>query len=127
MVHYKGKIYREPKIKIGKTLFEIKEPTVQIGSIVKIQNSQNNVISSYKICGAHAEKTYKRMGGSYYGNSVDVALVGDNISFEDGIFNISVLSPLGKSLLNRSCGEEISVLLPNNSIEKYQILYINED
>lgn len=127
MVHYKGKIYREPKTKIGKTLFEIKEPTIQIGSIVKIENCQSKVISTYKICGTRAEKTYKRMGGSYYGNSVNVTLVGDNIGFKDGIFNISVISPLGKSLLNKSCGEEITVSLPDKSIEKYKIIHINED
>ena len=80
-----------------------------------------------KICGVHAEKNYKRMGGSYYGNSVNVALVGDNIGFEDGIFNISVLSPLGKSLLNRFSGEEITVSLPDKSIEKYKIIHIKED
>lgn len=124
MVHYKGKIYREPKTKIGKTLFEIKEPTIQIGSIVKIENCQSKVISTYKICGTHAEKTYKRMGGSYYGNSVNVTLVGDNIGFKDGIFNISVISPLGKSLLNKSCGEEITVSLPDNKFEKYKIIHL---
>lgn len=122
MVHYNGKIYREPKAKIGKTLFEVKESTVQIGSIVEIKNCQNNETFMYKICGTHVEKTYKRMGGSYYGNSVDIAIIGDNIGFENGIFNISAVSPLGKSLLNRSCGEEIIVSLPDNKIEKYKII-----
>ena len=77
-----------------------------------------------KICGVHAEKNYKRMGGSYYGNSVDVALVGDNIGFEDGMFNVSAVSPLGKCLLNRTCGEEISVSLPDKKIEKYKIIRV---
>ena len=77
-----------------------------------------------KICGVHAEKTYKQMGGSYYGNSVDVAFVGDNTGFENGILNISVASPLGKSLLNGYCGEEKTVSLPDNTIEKYKIISI---
>lgn len=123
-VHYKGKVYREPKIKIGKTLFETKELTVQIGNIVKIENCQNNEIFVFKICGAHTEKLYKRMGGSYYGNSVNVAIVGDNIGFEDGIFNVSTVSPFGKSLLNKSCGEEITVSLPDRKTEKYKIVSI---
>lgn len=62
------------------------------------------------------------MGGSYYGDSVDVVLVGDNIGFEDWILNVSTVSPLGKSLLNRSQGEEITVSLPDNKIEKHIII-----
>ena len=65
------------------------------------------------------------MGGSYYGNSVDITFVGDDIGLKSNIFNISTLSPLGRSLLNRICGEEIAVPLPNKKIEKYKIIIID--
>ena len=130
IVHYKGKKYKRNIDVLGKTIFPINKTQnnlkvkngIQIGQTVKIKKCSNGEILTIKICGVHAEKNYKRMGGSYYGNSVNVALVGDNIGFEDGIFNVSALSPLGKSLLNRSCGEEITVSLPDSKIEKYKII-----
>ena len=132
IIHYKGKKYKRSIDILGKTIFPIsKTPKnlkvkngIQIGQTVKVKKCLNDEVLTVKICGVHVEKNYKRMGGSYYGNSVKVALVGDNIGFEDGIFNISVLSPLGKSLLNRSCGEEISVSLPGGDIEKYKIIKV---
>ena len=130
IVHHKGKKYKRSIDILGKTLFPIRKINesqkanngIKIGQTVKIKNLSNDEVLTLKICGVHAEKNYKRMGGSYYGNSVNIALVGDNIGFEDGVFTVSALSPLGKSLLNRSCGEEITVSLPDSKIEKYKII-----
>lgn len=130
IVHYKGKKYKRSIDILGKTIFPIikKNKTqkiktgIQTGQTVVIKNCSNNEILTVKICGVHTEKRYKRMGGSYYGNSVDVSFVGDNIGLKNGIFNVSEVSPLGKSLLNRSCDEKITVYLPDNKIEKYKII-----
>ena len=64
------------------------------------------------------------MGGSYYGNSVEVKYVGNDFGLKNDVFNISAISPLGKSLLNKSCGDEIMVLLPGNKFEKYKIIRV---
>lgn len=134
IIHYKGGKYKRSIDIIGKTIFPIIKTNknqsqtikrgIQIGQTVVIKNCSNNEILTVNICSVHSEKRYKRMGGSYYGNSVDVSFVGDNTGFNDGIFNISAVSPLGKSLLNRHCNEEIAVSLPNKLVEKYKIICI---
>ncbi len=126
IVYYNGKKYRRNKSIIGQKLFPLSKNTnsIKIGSIVKIKNYSTNEISTVKLCGVHAEKQYKRMGGSYYGNSVKVLYIGDTVGYNNGVLNVSILSPLGKSLLNKSCGDRIIVPLPVNEIEKYIIISI---
>ena len=97
---------------------------IKNGQTVKLKNCSTDEILTVKICGVHAEQTYKRMGGSYYGNSVEVKYVGNDFGLKNDVFNISAISPLGKSLLNKSCGDEIMVLLPGNKFEKYKIIRV---
>ncbi|MBQ6885423.1 MAG: GreA/GreB family elongation factor [Clostridia bacterium] len=125
IVHYKGEKYLRNKSIIGKTLFPIqKRDVITIDSIVEIKNLLNDEIIKVKICDVHTVKTYRRMGGSYYGNSVKISYIGNNSGFKDGVFNVSSVSPLGKSLLNRSNGDEILVSLPDDTFEKYKIISV---
>lgn len=119
-IHYKGKRYRRDKDIIGVKLF----PIVTIDKTVKIKNCSTDEILTIRFCGVNAEKHYKRMGGSYYGNSVKVTYVGDNINVFDEILTISTVSPLGECLINKSLGDDIIVALPNNNFEKYKIVSI---
>ena len=66
---------------------------IQIGQTIKIIKCSNDEILTVKICGINLEKKYKRMGGSHYGNFINISHVGDNMGFEDGIFNVSALPP----------------------------------
>ncbi len=134
IVYYKGEGYRKSKDIIGKTLFPIEHKrkyhnykisnTVKIGDIVKIENCLNGEVLDVKICGVRAINRYKRMGGSYYGNSVETIFVlDDNDATSSGnVINISVASPMGKSLLNKTKGDIVFVPLRDNKFEKYKII-----
>lgn len=119
-IHYKGKRYRRDKNIIGVKLL----PIVTVDKTVKIKNCSTDEILTIRFCGVNAEKQYKRMGGSYYGNSVKVTYVGDNIDIFNEILTISIVSPLGKCLIDKSIGDEIVVPLPNNKFEQYNIISI---
>lgn len=122
-IHYKGKRYRRDKNIIGVKLL----PIVTIDKTVEIRNCSTGEILTVRFCGISAEKLYKRMGGSYYGNSVKITYVGDNINISNEILMISAVSPLGKCLMNKSTGDELTVPLPNNNFEKYNIIKIYKD
>ncbi len=126
LVHYKGKKYSRNKSVIGRTLFPVSknENVCSIGSVVKIKNCVTDEIMTIKICGVHAEKQYRRMGGSYYGNSTSVVYVGDDAEIVDGAVIVSAVSPFGKQLINKNAGEEVVVPLPDNKFEKYLIMCV---
>ena len=117
--------WQAPKaqIPIERTLL----PIVTIDKTVEIRNCSTGEILTVRFCGISAEKLYKRMGGSYYGNSVKITYVGDNINISNEILMISAVSPLGKCLMNKSTGDELTVPLPNNNFEKYNIIKIYKD
>ena len=124
IVHYKGAKYKCTKNVFGTKLFPIDSATknylkstlnidipshknqskIKIGQTIIIKNCSTNETLTVKIGNVHMEKTYKRMGGSYYGNSLDISYIGDDISLENGIYNISAFSPLAKSILSKYCG-----------------------
>ncbi len=134
IVSYRGKKYRRNKDIIGKKLFPIESKRkynvsaipnfIKIGDVVKVENCLTHDILQVKICSVRVERRYKRMGGSYYGNSVETISVLDDsdLSYLENIINISCLSPMGKCLLKKQKGEIIFVPLPDNKIEKFKII-----
>ena len=121
IVHYNGKQYPRSIDIIGKTLFS----SVQLGQTVKIKNCSTHETLTVKICDVHTEMRYTRMGGAYYGNAVEVSYIGNDAGQQhNGIINVSVISPLGKALLNQFCGREITVPLPEGTSDKYKIISI---
>jgi transcription elongation GreA/GreB family factor len=67
------------------------------------------------------------MGGSYYGSKAFLSTVGKHITSKEYDDNkISVVSPLGKKLLNHEVGDTICVELPDGSTEKYLIIQIED-
>ena len=140
LVHYKGKVYRREIGVIGKTLFPVytentnnagnvykahskqckRHGSIKIGSKVKLKSRDG--IEVFTICGVKTEKNYTRMGGSYYGSKVSVSTVGVHIKDSSNEHTVSVVSPLGKELLNNNKGDVVDVVLPNGSVEQFLIL-----
>lgn len=134
IVHYKGKKYIRNKDIINKTIFPVqstfekrnfKKRIVKINSIVKIKYFDSNEILTVKISSIRPIHRYRRMGGSYYGNSANTVFVGDNTEISNTLCNVSIVSPLGKALLNKTIGDIVSIELPENKCQKVLVVDIN--
>lgn len=128
-VHYKGKKYIRNREILGKKLFPINplatvSQTVEIGDIVLLKEFQKDETIKIKICDTHTEISYSRMGGAYYGNSVDLKEIGDFFGNIDGIEIISKVSPIGSAILGANTGDYVKVPLPDGSKRKYYIKQI---
>lgn len=130
-INYKGKIYKRSIDIIGEKLFLIEDNhmnhnsnAVAVGKNVCIKNISTGETLNVKISDVHPKRRYRRMGGSYYGNSVETVYVGDDIGLKNGIQTISTGSPLGKALLNKFCGDIVMVSLPGGEFERYKIISV---
>ncbi|MBQ3119129.1 MAG: GreA/GreB family elongation factor [Clostridia bacterium] len=98
--------------------------SIKIGHVVKLKDCSNKELLTVKIVGVHQNKTYKRMGGSYYGNQTDVSYVGNGVGEKNGVYNISIESPMGRSILGKKSGDTFSVTERDGKIATYKILSI---
>ena len=98
---------------------------IKIGDTVKLKDYKTKENLTVKIVGVHQNKTYRRMGGSYYGNSVSISYVGDELGERNGIQNISCECAMGKKLLGKYCGDIVVVEPPDGKKYKVEIIGVN--
>lgn len=128
-IEYEGKRHERSKDVIGKALFPLNDNVVKSGHYVAIiqQGSKGEPWFLY-IYEPKTKLEYRRMGGSYYGATVDSKPVFDeDLNLPSGIESVTTNSPIGKALFGKQAGDEIEVSMPNNTIEKYIILFVSEE
>lgn len=126
-VLYKHKWYLRDRSIIGKTLFPLNKNIVKQGSHIGIKriDSKDDILFLY-LYEPKTKLEYRRMGGSYYGATVDVKpVVEDNMDLPDGIEPITINSPIGKAVTGKQAGEIVEATMPDNSIVKYVIFYVD--
>ncbi|MBP7186160.1 MAG: GreA/GreB family elongation factor [Ruminococcus sp.] len=121
--YYKEKPFKIPVTAIGNLIF-YNDLKIEVGSIVEIKQISTGKTICVKLCKNETEIKYYGMGGSFYGANTREEIMPVSKNESDKIKNISLISPIGKALINHRAGDFIDVLLPSGIIEKYYIINI---
>lgn len=92
---------------------------IKIGDTVKLLDYYDNSEVSYTIILSHSETKYSAMGYNTTNYSHTIIT-----SDADGISTISDESPIGKALLGRKIGDDISYNVPHGDKQKFKVIDI---
>jgi len=97
---------------------------VGAGETISLFNIESEEVETYELYEPKETVKYLSAGGAYYGARTKVVSVSEFGVDENGTIRISINSPLGKELLEKSVGEEFVFKRPDGNNVRYRVISI---